>query len=99
MIGDKIYKKLRSKKVQIVKKSVYVSISPISKYIFCTPNPKTSKKRLEKLLNDFNKYRLLSVLLNKKSFQAIKDTPSSWKTIKYHENRIPWKITTDKPEP
>jgi transposase-like protein len=54
MIGDKLYKKLRSKKVTEREKISLCLYFTDIKNIFRTYNSKTSKKRLNKLLEDFN---------------------------------------------
>ena len=54
MIGDKIYKKLRSKKVTEREKISLCLYFTDIKNIFRTYNSKNSQKRLNKLLEDFN---------------------------------------------
>ena len=67
MIGDKIYKKLRSKKVTEREKISLCLYFTDIKNIFRTYNSKTSQKRLEKLLNDFNRIpRLLQRFIKQK---------------------------------
>ncbi|GAB6056150.1 transposase family protein [Methanobacterium alkalithermotolerans] len=67
MIGDKLYKKLRSKKVTEREKISLCLYFTDIKNIFRTYNSKTSQKRLEKLLNDFNRIpRLLQRFIKQK---------------------------------
>ena len=55
MFDDNVYKKLRSKKLKIREKISLCLYFTDIKNIFRTQNPKTSHKRLNRLLEDFNK--------------------------------------------
>jgi hypothetical protein len=67
MIGDKIYKKLRSKKLTKHEKISLCLYFTDIKNIFRTNNIKTSDQRLKKLLNDFDRIpRLLQRFIKQK---------------------------------
>jgi len=55
MIGDKVYKKLHSKKLRNREKISLCLYFTDIKNIFRTQNPKTSYEKLNKLLKDFDK--------------------------------------------
>ncbi|GAB6054785.1 hypothetical protein JCM15415_01010 [Methanobacterium movens] len=75
MIGDKIYKKLRSKKVTEREKISLCLYFTDIKNIFRTYNSKNSQKRLNKLLEDFNIIpRLLQRFIKQKIIPDYKKT-------------------------